>query len=185
MVWHFRFGYTVLSLVLFRIVWGFIGGHWSRWSQLPLHPRAAWAYLNGHAQIEHRAGHNPLGSWSVLALLFFLALQASTGLFSDDEIANAGPLSSWVSSYWVSAATAWHKGWGKTLLILLTLLHLLAIVWYSWRKKQGLVAAMLHGDKRLDDPVPPSLDNRRTRTWAFALWALFGVCVATLVSWAS
>ena len=119
MVWHFRLGYAVLTLVLFRLAWGFVGGHWSRWSNLPLHPRHAWAYLQTRAAERTDAGHNPLGSWSILAMLFFLLFQVSTGLISDDEIANAGPLTSLVSGSWVSWASAWHKNWGKLIIILL------------------------------------------------------------------
>lgn len=154
MVWHFRLGYAVFTLLLFRLVWGFVGGHWSRWAQLPWQPRRLLAYLRGQASPDALAGHNPLGSWSVLALLFFLALQVGTGLFSDDEIANAGPLSALVSGSWVSLATAWHKHFGKLILILLVITHLLAIAWYRWRKHQALVPAMWHGDKTLEQAVP-------------------------------
>jgi len=59
MVWHFRLGYTVLTLLLFRLVWGFVGGHWSRWSQLALAPRQALAYLRGLSD-RPWPGHNPI-----------------------------------------------------------------------------------------------------------------------------
>lgn len=70
MVWHFRLGYAVLTLLLFRLAWGFVGGHWSRWARLPLHPRHALAYLQTRSAERTEAGHNPLGSWSILAMLF-------------------------------------------------------------------------------------------------------------------
>jgi cytochrome b len=76
MVWHFRLGYVVLTLVLFRLVWGLVGGHWSRWASLPLHPRHALAYLRSHATARPMAGHNPLGSWSVVAMLVLLHILA-------------------------------------------------------------------------------------------------------------
>lgn len=185
MVWHFRFGYGVFSLLLFRLVWGFLGGRWSRWSQLPLGLPSMQRYLRGQAHAPLRAGHNPLGSWSVLALLFFLSLQVGTGLFSDDEIANMGPLSGLVSGAWVSLATSWHKHWGKLVLILLVLMHLAAIAWYSWRKRQALVAAMWHGDKVLDEPVTASVDQRSTRWLAVLVWLLACATVAAVVSWGS
>ncbi|WP_300708486.1 cytochrome b/b6 domain-containing protein [Limnohabitans sp.] len=181
MVWHFRFGYVVFSLLLFRVLWGLMGGHWSRWSSLPLGFSSLRRYLQGRGQASDLAGHNPLGAWSVLAMLFFLSLQVGTGLISDDEIANMGPLSSSVSGAWVSAATHWHKHWGKLLLILLVLIHLLAIAWYSWRKRQALVQAMWHGDKVLQNPVLATVDSSRTRWIALALMALAATAVAFVV----
>ena len=166
MVWHFRLGYTVFTLLLFRLCWGFVGGHWSRWRQLPLSWRSVQTYRRGQATASLTTGHNPVGSWSVLTMLGWLALQVGTGLVSDDEIANAGPLSSLVSGAAVSAATAWHKGLGKGVLLALVLLHVGAVVWYKVRKKQSLWPAMLHGDKLLTQDLPASRDDVRTRLLA-------------------
>lgn len=177
MVWHFRLGYAVLTLLLFRIIWGFVGGHWSRWVQLPLAPSGVLRYLRG--QGGHGAGHNPLGAWSLLLMLAWLLLQVSTGLVSDDEIANAGPLSALVSGATVSAATAWHKGIGKLVLLALVLLHVGAIVWYRVRKAQALVPAMLHGDKILAEAAPASRDGAGSR----GLAGLILLACAALVSW--
>ena len=167
MVWHFRLGYAVLTLVLFRLLWGVVGGHWSRWSQLPLAPARVWAYLRGRAQ--ESAGHNPLGSWSVVLMLGWLLLQVGTGLVSDDEITNAGPLSALVSGSTVSLATAWHKGPGKLVLLALVLVHVGAIVWYRVRRQQALVSTMLHGDKTLPEATPASRDSLGTRWLALLL----------------
>jgi len=169
MVWHFRLGYSVLTLVLFRVVWGFVGGHWSRWGQLFLAPSHALSHLRGTVVRPPWAGHNPIGSWSVLLMLTWLLLQVSTGLVSDDEIANAGPLTALVSGATVSAATAWHKGLGKLVLIVLVLGHVTAIVWYKLRKGQSLVPAMVHGDKTLAEPVTPSRDGPLQRLLAVLL----------------
>jgi len=177
MVWHFRLGYAVLTLLLFRLLWGFLGGHWSRWTQLALAPRHVLPYLRG--QTPDWAGHNPLGSWSVVLMLLWLLLQAATGLVSDDEIANAGPLTALVSGATVSVATAWHKGWGKAVLVTLVVVHIAAIVWYRLRKSQALIPAMLHGNKSLDPAVPASRDGLMPRLLALLVTAL---CVA-LVRW--
>ena len=182
MTWHFRLGYTLLALLLFRMAWGFCGGHWSRWAQLPLQPARVWAYLQGQDDPQHRAGHNPLGSWSVLAMLFFFCLQVATGLVSDDEIANVGPLSSWVSGAVVSWATSWHKGWGKLILIMLVTIHLLALAWYRWQKQTSLVPAMWHGNKVLPKSTRASRDNLVSRALALLLLTLAALAVATLVS---
>jgi cytochrome b len=183
MAWHFRLGYVVLTLLLFRILWGIVGGHWSRWAQLPISPVRVMAYVQGRYKATDFAGHNPLGSWSVLAFLLVLLLQVSTGLISDDEIANMGPLSPLVSAQWVSWATSWHKSWGKIVLILLICVHLLALTWYHWRKNRSLIPAMWHGDKTLPNAVTPSLDHGRSRGRAF-LWLLVSAtAVFVLVSW--
>ena len=179
MVWHFRFGQAVLTLVLFRLVWGLVGGHWSRWSQLALAPAQVLDYLRGRT--AHWAGHNPMGSWSVLLMLGWLLLQAGTGLVSDDEIANAGPLTALVSGATVSAATAWHKGVGQWVLLALVLLHLAAIAWYRLRKAQALVPAMLHGDKMLPQPVPASRDGAAPRTLALLVLLVCAGAVRWLV----
>lgn len=181
MVWHFRLGHIVFTLLLFRLCWGFVGGHWSRWWQLPLSWRSLRAYQQGQATAVHVAGHNPAGSWSVLVMLAWLALQVVTGLMSDDEIANVGPWASQVSGALVSAATAWHKGWGKGVLIFWVLLHVGAVAWYQIRFKKALVPAMVHGDKVLQHAVPASRDDMRSR-WAAVL--LLCAC-AFFVRWAT
>jgi cytochrome b len=182
MFWHFRFGYALFTLLIFRVLWGFLGGYWSRWSQLPVHPAGLIAYWQGRATVQHLAGHNPLGSLSILAMLLVLAFQLGTGLVSDDEIATTGPLSSLVSGAVVSWATGWHKSWGKWLLILLVLLHLLALIWYHWRKRQALVAAMWHGHKTLTEPVQSSRDGWMPRLLAMIILSLSGLVVLAIVS---
>lgn len=182
MLWHFRLGYAVFGLLLFRLLWGFVGGHWSRWSQLPLGLHHVRRHLQGPSGAPHGAGHNPLGSWSVVAMLFFLSLQVGTGLFSDDEIANMGPLSNLAPSSWVGLATSWHKHWGKLILILLVSLHLLAIAWYTWHRRQALVSAMWHGDKQLDHPLPASRDQSGTRWLAAAVLCVAALMVALVIS---
>jgi len=182
MVWHFRLGYAVLTLVLFRLAWGFVGGHWSRWSSLPLHPQKALAYLQSRSTNPSAAGHNPLGSWSILAMLFFLGFQVATGLISDDEIANAGPLTALVSSSWVSWASAWHKNWGKLVLLALIGIHLLAIAWYRWHKRESLIPAMWHGDKVLSTASHTSRDDFKSRSLALLVLILSALTVAALVS---
>lgn len=180
MVWHFRLGYAVLTLVLFRLAWGFAGGHWSRWSNFALHPRHVFRYLRAPSAPQVHAGHNPLGSWAIVTLLLFLLLQVSTGLISDDEIANAGPLTALVSSNWVNWATSWHKNWGKLIIVLWVLAHVLALLWHRFMKHPPLVPAMLHGDKNLPEPVPASRDQTPHRLVALLLvcllaWAVYGL----------
>ena len=68
MAWHFRFGYSVLTLLLFRVIWGLIGGHWSRFGSFLYGPASLWRHLRGQSPAAHTAGHSPLGALSVFAL---------------------------------------------------------------------------------------------------------------------
>lgn len=180
MEWHGRLGLTVGALLVFRLLWGVVGGRWSRFSSFLYGPAAVLRYLRGRAVPgDHfEVGHNPLGSLSVMALLGLLMLQVGTGLVADDEIAFTGPLYSFVSGATASLATGWHKGWGKLLLILLVLLHVSAIVWHRVVKKNDLVGPMLHGDKHLPADVPASGDGWPRRVLAAALLA---ACAALAV----
>ncbi len=180
MTWHFRFGYCIASLLLFRLVWGLAGGRWSRFAAFIYSPGTVMRYLSGKGLPEHSVGHNPLGAGSVIAMLLFLMAQVGTGVFSDDEIAAAGPLTKFVSGATVEAATRYHKGIGKYVLLTLVALHIAAIVYYLVRRRENLVKPMVVGDKTLEAGVQPSRDDTRSRTVAALV---FAVC-AGLVAWA-
>ena len=181
MVWHFRCGYAVLSLLLFRLVWGVVGGRWSRFASFIYAPGTIVRYLKGQGRPEHSVGHNPLGSGSVFALLLFLCAQVGTGLFSNDDIAASGPLSKYVSNAVVSSLTGYHKNIGKYVLLALVALHIGAIAFYQLKKKEGLIGPMVHGDKLLVHPVDNSRDDARSRVLAGAVFALCAGLVATMV----
>ena len=181
MTWHFRFGFSLLTLLLFRLLWGFVGGHWSRFATFWPSPDKVWRHLRGNGEPMATVGHSPLTALSVLAMMLFLLLQVSTGLISDDEIANAGPFSHLVSNALVSKATAYHKQIGKFILIALALLHIAAVVFYLWRKRVNLIGPMLSGDKNLDGPVLGSRDDVRTRLMAALLLLICAVLVAVLL----
>ena len=184
MVWHFRLGYGVLTLLLFRLVWGLVGGRWSRFGAFIYTPQTVIAYLKGRGKPEHSVGHNPLGAGSVFAMLAVLLAQVGSGLFSDDDIAFAGPLTRFVSNATVSLATNYHKNIGKWVILALVLLHIAAIVFYLWRK-HNLVGAMLHGDKELIADVPDSRDDALSRISAVVVLGICAALVAGLVSLAA
>ena len=181
MVWHFRLGYLVLGLLVFRLLWGLFGGHWSRFARFVYGPGALLRYLRGHSRPDehHDVGHSPLGALSVFALLAFLAVQVGTGLVADDEIANIGPLNRFVSGATANSATAWHKEIGQWVLIALVVLHVAAIVFYRVARGRNLVGPMLAGDKPLPAGTPASADTVGTRLLAVALAA----ACAALVTW--
>jgi cytochrome b len=181
MVWHFRSGYVVFTLLAFRLLWGLVGGHWSRFANFIYAPGTVWRYLRGRSadHEHHDVGHSPLGAFSVFGLLALLALQVATGLFADDEIASSGPLVKFVSGSTSQALTRWHANIGQWLIIALVLLHVGAILFYLLRKKRNLVVPMLSGDKQLAVAAPASVDNLRSRSLAAVLLA----ACAGLVTW--
>lgn len=192
MVWHFRFGYVVLALLAFRLVWGVVGGHWSRFWQFLYSPATLWRYLRGRDRPgEHLdVGHSPLGALSVFALLAVLIAQVATGLVADDEIANLGPLNRFVSGATAASATAWHKAWGQWLLLGLVGLHVAAIAFYVAFRGKPLLSAMWHGDKPVapDDQggvpadAPASRDALPQRLLALALALAAGAAAAWVAS---
>ncbi|AOW11814.1 cytochrome B [Hydrogenophaga crassostreae] len=181
MNWHFRFGYSVLTLLLFRISWGFVGGRWSRFVSFVYSPASLLRHLRGESPATFTAGHSPTGALSVFAMLLVLLAQVGSGLFADDDIAFAGPLSALVSGDTVSLATGYHKEVGKVILIVLVALHLLAIAYYKWVRKEDLVRPMFAGDKVLSTPVEPSKDTAATRLLALGLLLLCAYGVNRLI----
>jgi cytochrome b len=181
MNWHLRFGYAVLALLLFRLVWGFIGGRWSRFSSFLYAPGTIWNYLTGQTRPEHTVGHNPLGALSVFALLAVLLAQVGSGLISDDEIAFFGPLVAFVSGETVSQATSYHKNIGKFIVLGLVLLHIAAILFHKLVKKETLVLPMVLGDKAVPAPMPSTRDNWLTRCIALMVFCLCAAGVYVMV----
>jgi len=181
---HFWLGYAVLSLVLFRLVWGFVGGHWSRFINFVPTPKQ----LNAHVQAlrthqtPHSVGHNPLGALSVIGMLGVLLLQVFSGFMSDDEIANTGPWTSLVSADWVELATEYHSEIGKVILLILIGLHIGTVLYYKHVKNDDLITPMLTGDKVLPTPTQDSRDTRTSRLFALGIFAGCVYVVYRLVS---
>lgn len=171
MVWHFRLGYAVLALLIFRLCWGLVGGHWSRFMSFLYSPAQAIRHFRG--QEDHSTGHSPLGALSVFGLLAVLILQVASGLVSDDEIASSGPLTRFVSGEWVSRATWYHADLGQYLIYGLVGLHVLAILIYVLRGKT-LVRPMITGDKQLPASTRSSRDTALTRIVALILISIGG-----------
>ena len=181
MVWHARLGYCVGALVMFRLAWGFAGGHWSRFASFPPSLSAIWRYARGRTE-DVRPGHNPLGAVSVYAMLLLFAAQVASGLFSETKEDFAGPLSALASNAQVHWLTGYHKIFGQWMLIALVLLHLGAIAYYLLRGKK-LVSAMVHGDTSIPTAVtPPSRDDAATRWRALVLLALAALAMWGVVS---
>src|SRR5450631_2455014 len=147
--WHRYCGYTVLILVTFRIVWGLVGTRHARFENFLRSPRHAIEYLwklRSTSVSLASVGHNPLGGWSVVAMLALLIAQAGTGLFANDDIISTGPFFGWVSHALSNALTMYHHVIFNALEALLGA-HVLMIAFYGYVRKVNLLTPMVTGCK--------------------------------------
>ena len=150
---HERFGLTVLGLIMFRIVWGFVGGHYSQFRQFLATPRMAFQELQtlfksnpkpeSKSNIEAKLGHSALGSYAVLFLLGIPLFMAASGTMSNDDVLFDGPLAHLVPDVTDNATSAHH--FGEKLLFIILFLHIGAIIFYKYKKKRNLTKAMVTG----------------------------------------
>ncbi|SDR47659.1 cytochrome b/b6 domain-containing protein [Pseudovibrio sp. Tun.PSC04-5.I4] len=150
MTLHFWFGYAVLALIAFRLVWGFLGSKTARFSSFIFGPKALLAYMSKlpKRNASNWHGHNPLGGLFVFLLLGVIAAQAALGLFADPEdYINVGPLASWVGIDGARTALAWHGILARATLILV-ILHVSAILFYRLWKREDLVTPMITGRRK-------------------------------------
>jgi cytochrome b len=149
---HMYLGYWTIGLLVFRIIWGFVGPRHARFASFLTGPQGVWRYFKGLAAgtMIQTAGHNPLGGISVIVMLALVGFQAFTGLFATDDIVWTGPYNPAVSGATAEKLTSLHHLNFNIILVAVSL-HILAIAFYFLVKKQNLVGAMVHGKK----VVPP------------------------------
>lgn len=156
MVWHSWVGDMLLTLLLFRLLWGFFGSETARFSRFLVSPRRAVRYLV-HAlrhESNRQAGHNPAGGWAVLLLLFLLLGETLTGLYVANDIADVGPFTEITPAPVANAIAALHAIFWDALLAAIAL-HLVAILAYAVAMGQNLLLPMITGTKVLPESVPP------------------------------
>lgn len=179
MRWHVWLGYATLALLLFRVFWGFAGSQTARFADFVRGPRRVFVYMRellaARATFDagHNPGHNPMGGWSVLAMLLCLLVQAITGLFaSNHRRTEFGPWALHVPEAWSQRMTDIHKINQNVLLILIGL-HIAVVLAYWIGKNENLVGPMLHGRKSLAPTAP--------LRFAPALRALAILAIAALI----
>ncbi len=182
---HMWSGYAIMALVLFRFAWGVAGSRHSRFAAFLRGPRAVLAYARGLVQGGHQSvlGHNPMGGWSVVALLTSLLVQATTGLFANDDILTEGPLAKHVSKAMSDRLTAVHEV-NANLLYLLIALHLAAVFGYLLIKKDNLIRPMLSGRKRItaaDAALGAAEEEAFVSPWRAALILGFAIGIVCVV----
>jgi cytochrome b len=178
--WHFYSGFTILTLVLFRIAWGFVGSDTARFTRFLKNPIEGLRHL-GHFRRRAAAteiGHNAAGGWMVLVLLSLLLAQAASGLFADDLIFTRGPLARWAGEAVSDRATSIHLRvfW---LIVGAAALHILAIIAYRLLRGQNLVGPMITGDLKL-----PVLYNGPRPRMGHPLLAIGLLAAAAAAVWA-
>lgn len=165
---HIWAGYGVLALLIFRILWGFIGGTHARFASFIAGPGKVFAYMKGMFSREgHESGlgHNPVGALSVLAMLLALLFQALSGLFTNDEdFSFEGPLYKWVGNSLSNTLTSLHRA-NEWVIYTLVGLHVLAIVFYAVFHRENLVKPMVSGYRKITGrPDDAALESRHGNT---------------------
>ena len=181
---HFYSGYAVLTLLVFRLLWGLLGTSYSRFSSFPISPANILSYtkaLFGKGEGHFYFGHNPLGSLSVIALLGVLLFQVSSGLFSSDDYFY-GPLAGWIESGQIKWLTGLHQQNFEWIKILVAL-HVLAIIFYRLVKKERLTQAMITGYKSISaNDALRSIDSDRLKLAVILVFLSALICYA-IVNW--
>jgi cytochrome b len=179
MIYHLKSGYIILTLLLFRLGWGFWGGHYSRFISFVRGPSAVMGYAKTLLRKESPKvlGHNPMGGWSVMAMLAALLVQVGTGLFANDDIATQGPLYGWVSkstSDWLTGIHIFNKG----VIIFLIVLHLSAVLFYLLIKHDNLIVPMITGRR----PWSEEATSSSYRIWQAILTAALSIAAVYWVA---
>jgi cytochrome b len=150
MEWHFLSGYFTLGLILFRLIWGFCGTKYARFSNFIVAPSLMIRYTKQFLTKTNPSftGHNPLGGLFVPSILMLVGLQAFSGLFISDDVLYSGPYNSMASdSVLVRAEWLHHNIFD--VIIGIAAVHILAVLWYQFGLKRELIGAMFHGKKSL------------------------------------
>lgn len=182
MEWHRRAGLVLLALVIFRLLWGFVGSSTARFSDFVRGPGRVLAYVRGMFSRHEAAGpigHNPLGGWSVIAMLLLLLVQLVLGLFASDvDGMESGPLSIFVDFETSRRMADWHELVFDGLLVLIAL-HVAAVVFHLAVKRDNLVRPMLTGRRMASAETVPM----KPAGWArMAIVAAISVAISWWVS---
>lgn len=173
--WHIWSGIAILTLLLFRLMWGFVGSSTARWSSFVRGPRAVVGYLKGKWT---GSGHTPLGALSVVAMFLAVAVQVSLGLISQDEDGIFfGPLAHLVSSDVSDTARDIHEFWFEYVIVPLVALHVGAIIFYRLRGRK-LTKPMITGRAALDTGVAPM---RPAKWWVALICVVVAFAIARWV----
>ncbi len=180
--WHFRCGYSILTLLLFRIMWGILGSDTARFARFLKSPFAALRHL-GHftrREPDTEIGHNAAGGLMVVVMLALLCFQVGSGLFANDGLFTEGPLAKYANGL-SDRITDWHV-FNFNLILAVIVMHVLAIIGYAVVKRHDLVRPMVTGKKRL--PVSIAPPHMASLILALAIFAVAAGAVWALANYA-
>jgi len=184
MVYHEYSGYGLLGVVLLRIFWGFYGSNTARFKHFLHAPHIVMNYLKDflHRDYPRTAGHNPMGGYSVIAVLSIVLLQIGLGLFAIDvDGFDGGPFADYLS-FDASRQMAELHGWVFNGLLGIIGLHIMAIIYYLIWRRQNLVVAMIHGKSAAAD----AQTLQAVSPWRLALGVVpVVILLVWLIRWAS
>ncbi|MAD44840.1 MAG: hypothetical protein CMI02_12120 [Oceanospirillaceae bacterium] len=184
MQWHMRCGYAVLGLVIFRLMWGFIGSFYARFTHFIYSPKNTLSYIRALLKRQEPvyASHNPVGGWAVVLLLLLCAVQAGTGLFANDDIFTEGPLAHLVGYDLSIEITKWHKLLFNGLLAVIVV-HVAGVVYHQRFRKEPLLQGMISGKKPTSgavDVMPQTATKSPLRVFVSGLIVIL---LAILLVW--
>ena len=147
---HVNAGYLIGTLIVLRLLWGFIGPRHARFTDFVRTPREVISYAV--AAMRHRApryiGHNPMGGAMVLALLISLTLTVVTGIALYGTTDFAGPLAGvWRGEFAADLLEETHET-GANLTLFLVILHLGGVLFSSLERGENLINSMVTGRKK-------------------------------------
>jgi cytochrome b len=145
---HMQLGYFAIGLLIFRVLWGFVGTKHSLFISFIPTPNRLFLYIKNMSnnRIEDSIGHNPLGSLMVILMIILISLQAISGLFINDDVFSSGPYYESVSKEIEQVMVFLHHN-VFDFMIGAIILHLVAIGYYVRIKKQSLILPMITGKK--------------------------------------
>lgn len=177
MEWHVLSGVAVLGLLLFRILWGFLGGSTARFANFVRSPLGIVRYMRGNRDARGYVGHNPLGGYSVLAMLVVIIVQVGTGLFATDvDGLDSGPLSYLVEFETGRALSQVHELAFNVMLVLAGL-HIVAVLFYLIVRKNNLLGPMITGSRRAVNDAEGELVPAKP------IWLIACLIVAGAIAW--
>ena len=179
---HFLCGYTMLTLLLFRLAWGFVGSDTARFAAFlrkPVRGASRISPISAGASPTREIGHNAAGGWMVIVLLLLLAIQVGTGLCANDDVLSEGPLAKYVGKDWSDRLSHFHA-LNFNLILAAIGLHVLAVAAYWAVKRHNLLRPMITGRKRL--PGNTRQPRMASSVLALALLVLAAMLVWTFVS---
>ncbi|WP_448564732.1 cytochrome b/b6 domain-containing protein [Thalassotalea ganghwensis] len=179
--WHLRIGYFILAIVIFRVLWGFIGTTYARFSQFVPNLQSIMRYVKGEKTFY--VGHNPLGALMVFAMIVLVLSQAISGLFMTDDIFTNGPYYDSASKD-VQQLMAIIHHWSFDLIVVLSVIHIAAVLYYHIVKKEFLIKAMILGYKIINPENKDKDEHEINKGHSHLFLAIISaIAVAGFVYW--